>query len=106
MSNSKEKMLQKAGWTIGDASDLLELSPAENALIEMKLSLANALFEKRKKAHFTQIQVANMLHTSQSRIAKMEVGDPSVSIELLIKGLLALGETPFSVGTRLQAVEV
>jgi hypothetical protein len=35
-----------------------------------------------------------MVHSSQSRIAKMEAGDPSVSIDLIMKSLLALGASP------------
>ena len=39
----------------------------------------------------TQAQFAKMLKSSQSRVAKMEKGDPTVSVDLLVKSLLALG---------------
>jgi hypothetical protein len=31
--------------------------------------------------------------SSQSRVAKMEAGDPTVSLDLLVQGLLAAGAT-------------
>jgi len=34
---------------------------------------------------------AKLIKSSQSRLAKMEGGDPSVSLDLLIRSLLALG---------------
>lgn len=32
-----------------------------------------------------------MIHSSQSRVAKMEAGDPTASLDLLVKSLLAMG---------------
>jgi transcriptional regulator with XRE-family HTH domain len=42
----------------------------------------------------TQVALAKKIKSSQSRVAKMEAGDPSVSIDLLVRSLIALGETP------------
>jgi transcriptional regulator with XRE-family HTH domain len=39
----------------------------------------------------TQEQLARLLKSSQSRVAKMELGDPSVSLDLLVRSLLAMG---------------
>jgi transcriptional regulator with XRE-family HTH domain len=39
----------------------------------------------------TQVALAESLKSSQSRVAKMEAGDTTVSLDLLIKSLLALG---------------
>ncbi len=39
----------------------------------------------------TQEDLARLIKSSQSRVAKMEAGDPTVSIDLLIRSLLALG---------------
>ena len=44
-----------------------------------------------KNYKLTQEQVARLLKSSQSRVAKMEAGDPSVSLDLLVRSLLALG---------------
>jgi hypothetical protein len=38
-----------------------------------------------------QVEVARMIHSSQSRVAKMEAGDPTASLDLLVKSLLAMG---------------
>ncbi|MDH3973027.1 MAG: helix-turn-helix domain-containing protein [Deltaproteobacteria bacterium] len=98
MKSAKKKKLEKPGWSSGDASDLLGLSPEEMAIIEMKIALAKKFQELRKSKKMTQVQVAKLLHTSQSKVAKMEAGDPSVSLELLIKGLITLGSTRKTVG--------
>jgi hypothetical protein len=41
-----------------------------------------------------QTKAAALLKTSQSRLARMEAGDPSVSLDLLVRGLFALGVSP------------
>ena len=91
MKKEKQRKLEKAGWKAGDTADFLELTKEEAALIDMKISLSRTFCHLRKKAKLTQVQVANILHTSQSGVAKMEVGDPSVSMELLVKGMIKLG---------------
>ena len=92
VSKSKRK-LAKAGWKIGTAAEFLHLTPEEELYVELKASLSQQLRRQREKSHLTQEELARMLKSSQSRIAKMEEGDPSVSIDLLIKSLLALGTT-------------
>lgn len=47
----------------------------------------------------TQTELAEKLYLSQPRIAKAENGDASVSIELLIRAMLATGATPQEIGT-------
>jgi len=41
-----------------------------------------------------ETKAAALLKTSQSRLARMEAGDPSVSLDLLVRGLFALGVSP------------
>lgn len=101
MKKSKVKALENSGWIVGSTSDLLNLSPGEMAMIDMKISLAKKFQSLRKKSKLTQVQVAQTLHTSQSRVAKMEAGDASVSIDLLVKGLLSLGADKKEVGKAL-----
>ena len=93
MDKSKKNKLEKAGWKVGSASDFLELSPEEEMYVELKVSLSQYLKKLRTKNHLTQEELAKRIKSSQSRIAKMESGDPSVSIDLLIRSLLALGST-------------
>ena len=91
MKQSKRKALEKKGWKVGSASDFLNLSDEELALIELKIALGNALKQRRQKKRLTQKAAAKAIASSQSRIAKMEAGDPSVSIDLLIKSMYTLG---------------
>jgi ribosome-binding protein aMBF1 (putative translation factor) len=91
MRNAKQKRLEAKGWKAGNADEFLDLSPEESTYIEMKLELADSLRKRRQRRKLTQIQLARMVKSSQSRVAKMEAGDPSVSIDLLVRSLLALG---------------
>jgi len=93
MRKDKRARLERSGWKVGTVRDLLGLSKAEEALVELKLILSRGLRERRARRRLTQAQLARLLKSSQSRIAKMEAGDPSVSIDLLIRSLLALGTT-------------
>ena len=91
MDKKTKGKLEGAGWKVGDAQDFLGLSDAEAAFIEMKLALAADLRARRIERHLNQTQVARIVGSSQSRVAKMEAADPSVSIDLLIRALLTLG---------------
>ena len=93
MRASKQKKLEAQGWKVGSASDFLELTPEEEAYIELKLALCSSLKKIRTKKHLSQTDVAKMIKSSQSRVAKMEAGDPSVSLDLVIKSLLSVGAT-------------
>ena len=91
MREHKRKRLKARGWKIGSVKDFLGLNDQEAAFIELKLRMASSLRELRKRRRLTQIDLARALRSSQSRIAKMETGDPSVSLDLLVRSLLALG---------------
>ncbi|MFK5915791.1 MAG: helix-turn-helix transcriptional regulator [Woeseiaceae bacterium] len=98
MKAAKHKKLETNGWEVGSAADFLELSEEAAAYIELKLKLANSLKEVRTQRHLTQKKFAKKINSSQSRVAKMETGDRSVSLDLLIKSLLALGVTNKDIG--------
>jgi len=93
MRRTRRKKLAKAGWKTGTVAESLHLMPEEELYVELKASLSQQLKRRREQSHLTQEELARMLKSSQSRIAKMEKGDPTVSIDLLIKSLLALGTT-------------
>jgi len=93
MRSAKKKRLETKGWRIGTAAEFLQLSSEESTYIEMKLALSKNLQERRKDKSLTQEQLARLLKSSQSRVAKMEAGDPSVSLDLLVRSLLILGES-------------
>jgi len=94
MNSAKKARLESKGWRVGDAQDFLKLTKEEAAFVEMKLALAECLRAARIRRRLSQTQVAELLESSQSRVAKMESGDPSVSIDLLLRAVLAIGETP------------
>jgi predicted XRE-type DNA-binding protein len=94
MDKNKKKRLKKAGWRVGSTSEFLQLSVEEQAFIELKVALAEYLKQCRQSRKLTQVQLAEFLHSSQSRVAKMEAGDPTVSIDLLLRSLLVLGTSP------------
>ena len=91
MREDKRKQLEAGGWKIGSAKEFLRLSDEESAYIELKMRLAESLRERRQRERLSQTDLARALKSSQSRVAKMEAGDPSVSLDLLIRSLLALG---------------
>ncbi len=93
MKQEKRKRLTQRGWEVGNAKDFLGLSEDEALFLELKLALSLFLRQRRMRQHLTQEQLAQLLKSSQSRIAKMEAGDPSVTIDLLMRALLQLGTT-------------
>jgi predicted transcriptional regulator len=93
MRKDKQAKLERAGWKVGSVREFLGLSRAEEALVELKLTLSRTLKKRRTQHRISQVELARMLGSSQSRVAKMEAGDPSVSIDLLIRSLLAMGAT-------------
>jgi transcriptional regulator with XRE-family HTH domain len=104
MEQAKKERLEAKGWKIGTVAEFLELTPEETALIEIKLALSRNLKERRQKL-MTQGELADRIHSSQPRIAKAENGDASVSIELLIRAMLAIGATPQEIGQVIATVD-
>jgi hypothetical protein len=97
MDEAKKKRLEDRGGKLGSASELLELSYEESILIDIKLALSLNLKKRRQKL-MTQAELAEKINSSKPRIAKAENGDDSVSIELLIRAMLATGATPQALG--------
>ena len=93
MKPEKKKHLQGKGWKVGSADEFLQLTPEEATLVELRLKLADAVKLLRKEKQLTQAQLATLLGSSQSRVAKMEAAAESVSLDLLIRSFLAMGAT-------------
>jgi ribosome-binding protein aMBF1 (putative translation factor) len=93
MDRSKRSRLEAQGWKVGTVQEFLDLSPQEALLIDIRARLAAALAARRSKQELTQAELARRIRSSQSRVAKMEAADSSVSLDLLIRSLLALGAT-------------
>ena len=91
MDAAKRKRLEARGWKVGTVEEFLGLTPEEVAYLEVKLALSRSIRELRQERRLTQAQVARLLKSSQSRVAKIEAGDASVSLDLLVRSAIALG---------------
>lgn len=89
--DQSQQQLEAKGWQVGSVEEFLELTSEEASYIELKLALSASLRAYRKQRQLTQMDLAKLLKSSQSRVAKMEAGDPSVSLDLLVRSLLAMG---------------
>ena len=98
MKALRRKKLEAAGWKVGSASEFLELSDAEAMLVSMKLALSMKVRELRQKANVTQHELAELIGSSQSRVAKLETADRSVSMDLLVRSLATLGASRAQIG--------
>ena len=103
MKASKQKRLEAAGWKVSGTKEFLGLSDEEAVMVEVKLQLADALRTERTRRRLTQDQLSRVLRSSQSRVAKMESGDPSVSLDLLVRSLLRLGATRLEIAKHVGA---
>ena len=103
MNPNKKKALEAKGWKSVTVTEFLGLTPEEEAYIEFKLILSERLKERRRELHLTQAQLAKKIQSHQTRVAKMEASDPSVSADLMLKTLFAMGMTPHEVGRQLVA---
>ena len=87
----RRRALEADGWRFGTAEEFLGLDAAEAELVEWKLRLSASVRRRRTARRISQTALARRLGSSQSRVAKLEAGDPGVSIELLVRTLFALG---------------
>ena len=93
MKKAKRARLEAAGWKVGTVRQFLGLSDEEAAFVDLKRALARNLRSRRERKGLTQNQLAELIESSQSRVAKMEAGDRTVSLDLLVRSLLAMGTT-------------
>ena len=93
MRESKKRRLTSTGWKVGSTAEFLRLTPEESAYVEIKLQLAERLRQQRLKHRMSQSQLAKLVRSSQSRVAKMEAADPTVSLDLLVRSLLVAGSS-------------
>jgi len=101
MNSTTRAKLEKAGFRVGSAAEFLGLSETESKLVAIRLALAGKLKERRNELGLTQTELARRLDSSQSRVAKMEAGDASVSVDLLVKAILTTGAGTKEIGKAL-----
>lgn len=93
MDKQKKQKLKEPGWVATTPQEFLNLTPEEVTYIEIKLQLSRSVRLRRERMHLSQQALAQRIESSQSRVSKMEAGDPTVSLDLLIRSLLSLGMT-------------
>ncbi len=93
MDTVKKQKLERKGWKVGDVQEFPALTPEESAYIELKLALSDCVRQRRERQRLTQVELARLLKSSQSRVAKIESGDATVSLDLIVRSLIALGAT-------------
>ncbi|MHB1556852.1 MAG: helix-turn-helix transcriptional regulator [Isosphaeraceae bacterium] len=93
MNSEKRRALEEAGFVFEDAEDFLELTAEERQLVELRVTVSRAVRDRRVSQKLTQQEVAARIHSSQSRVAKLESGSSDVSLDLMFKGFFALGGT-------------
>ena len=102
MDKRKRAKPRATGWTVGTPREFLGLSDEDAAYVEFKLALSKTLQALRAAQELSQVDVAKRLQSSQSRVAKMEASDPSVSVDLLVKSLFRLGAQPGDIAKALR----
>jgi ribosome-binding protein aMBF1 (putative translation factor) len=105
MKRIKKQRLERDGWVVGDTAQFLQLSAEENRFIELKLALATGVRELRERRGLTQAALAQRLGSSQSRVAKMEAADRSVSLDLIMRALLTIGATATDIAKWIKRTE-
>ena len=98
MRKAKKERLERAGWKVGETKEFLGLTEAEAALVEVRVSLARELRRRRLSKSLSQAALARRIGSSQSRVARMEAGHPSVSLDLLLRSLFTAGSTRSDIG--------
>ena len=105
MKTGRRAKLEARGWSVGSTQDFLLLSDAESALVDLRLALSQSLRSLRKRRGLSQVELARRLKSSQSRVAKMEAGDASVSVDLLVRSLFAIGARPKDLAKAIRQLE-
>jgi antitoxin component HigA of HigAB toxin-antitoxin module len=105
MNTSKKARLERSGWAVGDAAQFLNLTSQEAQFVELKLALAAGVRRLREKRGMTQAALAEELGSSQSRVAKIEAADRSVTVDLIMRSLLAIGSTPGEIAKLIKRAE-
>ena len=105
MKPDKRRRLERAGWRISNTTTFLGLTATEQRFIDLKLALATGLRQLRERRGLTQAALAKHLGSSQSRIAKLEAADASVSLDLMIRSLISVGAGPAEIAKIIRAAD-
>ena len=103
MRREPREDLEARGFKETTVGEWLELTPEQIEMIELRVALATKLRRMREGRKMTQADLARRIGTSQPRVSKMESGDPAVTVDLLIRSLLALGASRRVIGRAIAA---
>jgi DNA-binding XRE family transcriptional regulator len=103
MKRSKIEKLEKAGFKVGTVQEFLGLSDQDMALIELKVRLVEMLKKIRGTNRVTQSELARIIGSSQSRVAKIEAAESDISLDLICRALFAMGVSPNAIGKAISA---
>lgn len=91
MDKETRKAIEEAGFRVTTVKEFLGLTEEENQLIELKVAIAMRVRKLREERRLTQDQLALLLRSSQSRVARIEAAHPSVTLDLMVRAVFALG---------------
>lgn len=84
------------GWSEGTVAEFLQLTPEEEAIVEMRVRISRAVREKRDKLGISQRELAKRMGTKQPHVSEIENG--VATLETMIRAYLALGGNAKQVG--------
>ena len=105
MKKIKREHLEEKGYRVTDAKAFAGLSDEELAVIDLKIGLIRKLRDVRKASGVTQVQLAKLMRSSQSRVAMLESGSSDASLELICKALFLLGVSSKELGRTISATK-
>ncbi|MFI5461490.1 MAG: helix-turn-helix domain-containing protein [Isosphaerales bacterium] len=91
MDKHTRKAIEDAGFHVTTVREFLDLTDAENELVELRVAISRAVRARRESTGVTQSQLAERVESSQPRIAKIEAAAPGVSLDLMFRSYFALG---------------
>jgi predicted XRE-type DNA-binding protein len=93
MDEDKRKRLEEAGFRVGGIQEFLGLTDEEMAYIHLRSSVSDAVRARLRSSALSRYALAKRLEVTRSQVNSLAAGDPSVSLDLLVRALLATGAT-------------
>jgi transcriptional regulator with XRE-family HTH domain len=95
MDETKRKRLEAAGFVIGDfeqfATEVLGMSVAEARETQFRADLGSAIRRIRDERGQARAKFARAIGSSPAELARLEVGAPEISLDLMLKAYFAAG---------------
>lgn len=99
MNENTRRALEAAGHHVTEsAAEAMGLPAWHDTHWEILEDLRRAVREKRMSAGVTQAELARRLGVKQPNIAALEGNDPRISMDAMVRAMLALGATRAELG--------